>query len=590
MSSGAAAVSRGEELLRALPAHERAHLAKLSDQPLDIALRGLGISKIGQRLAIVAALRAASDGTTTGVSSSDKIVSVDVSDKHSTVAPSAAAPSASSDGSLSESQCIELLGELLVAYRDPAFLSKLRALRAEVTPTVYMQTLGRLVLTVQLPLFRKFGLPPDASGVDVMKHAIHRRIAEGNPEAQRKLEGLVNEARATLGLAPLPDARSKGTAEDLMASMIATDDDPDLLDAGTREKLESASRERRISAAASAYLHEQLRAGVRLNLLRSLLSMAEVGLPTASLSGRDAAEAPSRFADVAIWTTQPTAEDFMREHVLASRPAVLRGLVTARNWAPMRDFGDFDYLRRRCGHRKVLVKSLALDDTHGRPVFVSDPELRLPLLAFLDAVEQAEAHGARCPFYLGKVPLRAELPELDEDLKRASASPVDALAGCFGTPIPQGLFTYFGCDRNVTATHFDPSENMLICLFGTKRLWLYPPSDVHHLYPVPKRDGSRAAAPAFQTYADLPERLRATFPQVAHARPIEVNLVAGDVLYLPACWWHCVEGSKGRNMIINAWYQLHPRKRMLDDVRGGLCKDEEVDAAVEAASRRSRQA
>ena len=79
-------------------------------------------------------------------------------------------------------------------------------------------------------------------------------------QAAEALRAELNEARATLGLAPLPDARSKGTAEDLMASMIATDDDPDLLDAGTREKLESASRERRISAAASAYLHEQLRA------------------------------------------------------------------------------------------------------------------------------------------------------------------------------------------------------------------------------------------------------------------------------------------------------------------------------------------
>ena len=58
--------------------------------------------------------------------------------------------------------------------------------------------------------------------------------------------------------------------------------------------------------------------------------------------------------------------------------------------------------------------------------------------------------------------------------------------------------------------------------------------------------------------------LRETFAKVAHARPVEVHLRAGDVLYLPACWWHCVEGSRERNMIVNWWYALHPRKRGLD--------------------------
>ena len=38
-------------------------------------------------------------------------------------------------------------------------------------------------------------------------------------------------------------------------------------------------------------------------------------------------------------------------------------------------------------------------------------------------------------------------------------------------------------------------------------------------------------------------------------------LEAGDVLYLPQCWWHCVEGSVERNMILNYWLRIHPSKR-----------------------------
>lgn len=95
----------------------------------------------------------------------------------------------------------------------------------------------------------------------------------------------------------------------------------------------------------------------------------------------------------------------------------------------------------------------------GRSVFVSDPELRLPFLAFLDAVEASEQHGTRCPFYLGKarantptppscavevgvlgveavedgstcvqVPLRSELPELMEDIEAAACDfPIEHL-------------------------------------------------------------------------------------------------------------------------------------------------------------------
>ena len=219
--------------------------------------------------------------------------------------------------------------------------------------------------------------------------------------------------------------------------------------------------------------------------------------------------------------------------------------------------------------RRVPVKSLAVKDRNGRPVFVSDPEMRMTLHDFLDSVEASERAGSRCPFYLGKVPLRAELPELHQALNREGGceggmGPVDALASeCFGKPHADGIFTYFGCARQVTPTHFDGFENLIVCICGTKRLWLYPPSDARHLYCAggARKEPSRAAAPPFQRYSDLSPELRHTLAQVQHAKPLEVHLGPGDVLYLPACWWHCVEGSHERNMILNSWFEVHPRKR-----------------------------
>ena len=188
------------------------------------------------------------------------------------------------------------------------------------------------------------------------------------------------------------------------------------------------------------------------------------------------------------------------------------------------------------------------------------------------------------------VPLRAELFELHEDVESVS-SPIDALAAdCFGKLNDEGVYTYFGCDRNVTPTHFDSYENMLICLCGTKRLWLYPPSDARFLYPASgdKADASRAASPPFQHFGEFSAEMRATFPDVAYACPLEVNLCAGDVLYLPACWWHCVEGSRERNMILNWWFDVHEAKRHYegDEMRGPEMAHRSAPCASDAALRR----
>ena len=420
-----------------------------------------------------------------------------------------------------------------------------------------------------------------------------QRPSQTAPEAPHKTTPPA-DARATA--ASQPKIWDKGTAEDYMAAMhlMARKASHDLRDkhgledessAEMRERLRRALANGTISEASASFLRAKLASeegnedgGGSPACVRSLMRMAEVGLPLPTLAGRDTSSVPPHLSAVPIWTTFPSAETFWSDHVLPSRPALLRGLLTPATWPPMRDFADFAYLRRRCGHRRVRVKALALDDAQGRPVFVGDPEFETPLSEFLELVEQAEERRERCPMYLGKVPLRTELPELDADIASAGTPPIDALLDCFGAPLPQGLYAYLGCAGNVTATHFDASENLMLCVYGTKRLWLYPPSDAGCLYPAAKQDGSRACAPPFQTFSELPEWLRRTFPRYADARPIEVSLMPGDILYLPACWWHCVEGSHERNMIISYWMDLHPQKRMCDMMCDQLpsCSDARV--------------
>jgi len=76
--------------------------------------------------------------------------------------------------------------------------------------------LGPLVLRVQAPVLAQYGLPPSPAGIELMKFAIHRRIAEGAAQ----LQPLANEARRVLGLQPLPKLRQQ-RAEEMLAEMAA---------------------------------------------------------------------------------------------------------------------------------------------------------------------------------------------------------------------------------------------------------------------------------------------------------------------------------------------------------------------------------
>ena len=51
------------------------------------------------------------------------------------------------------------------------------------------------------------------------------------------------------------------------------------------------------------------------------------------------------------------------------------------------------------------------------------------------------------------------------------------------------------------------------------------------------------------------------FPKMQNTTPYQTTVREGDVLYLPCGWWHAVRGGVGRNMSINYWFALHPRKQ-----------------------------
>jgi hypothetical protein len=455
-------------------------------------LKSLGFATLGARLRADACLQHRSEASAalrttppTAPPFSPTIASSAAPSALHTMPPPPPSVIDTNDTDLSAEQCTSLLQDLLRKYAEPEFRAMLdetqRSLKSPaesgLSEPIWAHLAPRL-LRVQAPVLAKYGLPPSPAGVELMKFAIHRRIAEGATE----LQPLANEARRVLGLQPLPNTRMQ-RVEDLLAQMAEITSQADAISRRTEitsridtinrvhpiggrpkacgavhaaldAKLQAARTSGKLAPPATALL-ESIVAHLSPSLASCLVAMATAGLPVAALRSVAAADvstdplrASSRaLHEVPVLHSLPTAAAFFTAHVLPSLPAVLRGVVNAQTFPPMANFPNLGYLRRRCAHRRVPVKSLALEDQEGRPVFVSepslddrgdlldslislistdlhrsppistdlhqspqvsDPEIKMPLVGFLSAVEGSEASGKRCPFYLGKVGLHTD--------------------------------------------------------------------------------------------------------------------------------------------------------------------------------------
>lgn len=90
-------------------------------------------------------------------------------------------------------------------------------------------------------------------------------------------------------------------------------------------------------------------------------------------------------------------------------------------------------------------------------------------------------------------------------------------------------------DMPCTNLHRDCTHGMLSNLFGRKRLILFSPDQSDYVYPVP----------AFNTYQPclLKDPLHVDmekFPLYKHAVGLEVTIGPGEMLVIPAFWYHCV--------------------------------------------------
>jgi len=200
-----------------------------------------------------------------------------------------------------------------------------------------------------------------------------------------------------------------------------------------------------------------------------------------------------------------------------------------------------EYLGSAAGDLKVSVH---VSDVPGLDFTAKN--FRYEMMALDDMLARARGVGGdRRYYYYRSLHSKRNRP--------ASLECVGALAGDFALP----LALLHGAEVHSTVLrvasvglrmwlHYDVCDNFLCCVRGRKRVVLLHPREVGGLYVNGSSSllGSRALDPD----ADRLEELWREFPlaRAAWSRRLEVELEAGDVLYIPALWPHCTEALPAR--------------------------------------------
>lgn len=213
------------------------------------------------------------------------------------------------------------------------------------------------------------------------------------------------------------------------------------------------------------------------------------------------------------------------------------------------------------------------DANNMEPYFVYPAESDMRLSSFFDLLEDRDRSIVP---YLSQQNdnVRTSMPELlrdiDSSLLLANAA-FDALE-------PEAINLWIGDERSVSSLHKDHFENMYAVVSGEKTFTLFPPTDAAFLpegefptlrYCLAEDDGEpsmrlglSSAGCDFPTLrwihydpdADCPHH-RGSTPVLSSqfAHPLRCTLSAGEVLYIPAMWYHRVSQTC-HTVAVNYWY------------------------------------
>ncbi|KAK9469362.1 phospholipase A2 [Lipomyces arxii] len=268
---------------------------------------------------------------------------------------------------------------------------------------------------------------------------------------------------------------------------------------------------------------------------------------------------------VPVHAFPPTALEFLRQ-VHSNQPAVYK--AAARDWPALdptsRQTWSKQYLADKLRDTTVNVSETPFGnaDSVVDGMFVKPHECEMPFTKFLDAL--VSENGSVCYMQSQNNNMASEFPDLVVDVEME----VGFASEAFGVE-PEAVNLWIGSSKSTTSLHKDPYENLHVQILGKKVFKLISPfehiavreTNVQNATYV-KTDTGFTIRPDKGTIpwpiAD-PDRLDSTEKWHKQCRVLELTLEPGDMLYLPALWYHKVSQQSDQDGIccsLNFWYDM----------------------------------
>jgi hypothetical protein len=285
----------------------------------------------------------------------------------------------------------------------------------------------------------------------------------------------------------------------------------------------------------SATKAEPATAGASPNLLKNR-DRASIDAIEASIAGGALARAVRNAPSIERRTAFDPAE-FEAQYRRTLRPVIVEGLI--EEW-PARRHWSFDYLLSRCNTARVVVDSY--NSKRAREVTFGD---------FISMLSANRGAGDE-PIYLQEWLYMADCPFLADDLPELPIAQYDFRRALYGESISTNHQLWIGQQGATTRLHQD---SYVI--------------DVMHAQIVGRKHWVVMNPDAFLGLDDSGELDFEALANDPGARIMTCELGPGDVLYLPAEWWHRVlllEDSigLGRKCLDQINLQRHIRLRLAE--------------------------
>lgn len=238
---------------------------------------------------------------------------------------------------------------------------------------------------------------------------------------------------------------------------------------------------------------------------------------------------------------KPSRAELYEQCVQPQRPAILTGMLDdwpcSGRWSP-------EYFASTFGDHQVEVEIQGNQEPSS--YFPERKHLHTDLATFVSMLDiESPIH------YLSQWPILRDVSLLQRDvgsLERYQVLP---------SYVPRALQKHlrlqpnfwFGPAGAFSPLHFDNADNLFAQIHGEKRFVLFSPDQRENLYYPWTETQLIHFSPVNVADPDL-ER----FPLFAQARAMDCTLVPGDLLFLPAKWWHYVYACTTSISLSHWWY------------------------------------